>query len=249
MNISLNEGLTINKDSWDAAAERFFGRTALPVYGPHSPSEEELNLFGDITGKRALEIGCGSGHSIMYMLEQGVEEIWGLDLSTVQIQTAQKVCGYNEKVKLLESSMEQDPGIPHCYFDYVYSIYALGWTLDLKKTLHNIHSYLRPGGTFIFSWEHPIHSRVILDNEIIRFNASYNEEKPALHEAWKPRPAVFFHRKISTYINELIEVGFIIEKVLEEVKIDRETKNENSWYSSIKAELYPATFIIKCKKI
>lgn len=235
--------------SWDAAAERFFGRTALPEYGPHAPSEEKLNLFGEVTGKKALEIGCGSGHSILYMLNQGIGEIWGLDISTVQIQAAQRVCGHNEKVKLLESSMEEDPGIPHNYFDIAYSIYALGWTLELRKTLQNIHSYLKPGGTFIFSWEHPIHSRVICEKEIVRFSTSYNEEKPALHEAWKPRPAVFFHRRISTYINELIETGFIIEKVLEEVILDRETKNENSWYSNIKADFFPATLIIKCKRI
>jgi SAM-dependent methyltransferase len=202
-----------------------------------------------ISGKKALEIGCGSGHSIIYMINKGIDEIWGIDLSAVQIQTAQTVCGQNGKVKLLESSMEEDSGIPHGYFDIVYSIYALGWTLDLRKTLQNIHSYLKPGGTFIFSWEHPIHSRVILENETVRFNTSYNYEKLALHEAWKPRSAVFLHRKLSTYLNDLIDTGFIIEKVLEEVNIDRETKNDNSWYSSIKAGFFPATFIIKCKRL
>ncbi|MFB9277647.1 class I SAM-dependent methyltransferase [Cohnella cellulosilytica] len=248
MDIALEEGLTINKGSWDAAAERFFGRTALPDYGPHAPSEEQLKLFGEIAGKKALEVGCGSGHSILYMLNRGIEEIWGIDLSSVQIQTAQRVCGLNEKVKLIESAMEQNPGIPLNYFDVVYSIYALGWTLELQKTFYHIHSYLKPGGTFIFSWEHPIHSRVIQDNGIVKFHASYHEEKPSLHEAWKPLPAVFFHRKLSTYINGLIEAGFVIDKVFEEISIDRDTKNENSWYSSIKAELFPATFIIKCTK-
>lgn len=228
MDISLKEGLNINKNSWNAASERFFGRTALPMYGPHAPIEDKLNLFGEIAGQKALEIGCGSGHSILYMLEQGIEEIWGLDLSPAQIQAATNVCGCNEKVKLLESSMEEDPGIPHDYFDFVYSIYALGWTLDLSRTILNIQSYLKSGGTFIFSWEHPIHSRVIYENNIVRFNTSYHEEKPALHEAWKPRPAVFFHRKLSTYINELINSGFNIEQVIEEVNLDTENKNENS---------------------
>jgi len=246
---SIKESLQINKTSWDAAAQRFFGRTALPEYGPHAPSEKELKLFGDLNGKKALEIGCGSGHSIQYMLNHGIAEIWGLDLSSVQIQTAQVVCGNNNRVTLMESSMEVNPGIPLEHFDIVYSIYALGWTLDLESTIRNIHSYLKPGGTFIFSWEHPIHSRVVYDKQLLVFIASYNDEKPALHEAWKPRPAVFHHRKLSTYINQLIEVGFTIEKVIEEVRLDTETKNEHSWYSDIKARNFPATFIIKAKKI
>lgn len=249
MNISFKESIKINKESWDAAAERFFGKTALPDYGPHAPSEEELKLFGDLAGKKALEVGCGSGHSILYMLNQGIDEIWGLDLSSVQIETARRVCGSSEKVVLKESSMEENPGIPNQYFDVVYSIYALGWTLDLRSTLQHIYSYLKPGGSFIFSWEHPIHSRVIYDQQKVIFNDSYNEEKAALHEAWKPRPAVFYHRKLSTYINELIQAGFQIEKVLEEVRLDQETKNEHSWYSDVKAGYFPATFIIKSKKI
>ena len=60
--------------------------------------------------------------------------------------------------------MEENPGLPLEYFDIVYSIYALGWTVDLQKTLSHIHSYLKPGGIFIFSWEHPIHDRLTYEN-------------------------------------------------------------------------------------
>jgi hypothetical protein len=38
----------INKKSWDEVAPRFFGRTALPEYGPFAPTEDELSLFGDV---------------------------------------------------------------------------------------------------------------------------------------------------------------------------------------------------------
>lgn len=247
MDITISEGLKINKASWDAAAERFFGKTALPEYGPHAPSEKELNLLGNVAGKKALEIGCGSGHSILYMLDQGIEEIWGLDLSSVQIRTAQEVCGNNDKVTLIESSMEENPGIPLEYFDLVYSIYALGWTLDLGSTLRNIYSYLKPGGSFVFSWEHPIHSRVIYEQNLLVFHSSYHDERPVLGE-WKPRPAVFSHRKLRTFINQLIEAGFRIEKVIEEVRVHHAMKNENSWYSTVKAEYFPATFIVKAAK-
>ncbi len=47
--------------------------------------------------------------------------------------------------------MEEEVDIPKGYFDIVYSIYALGWTSDLRKTLELIHSYVKPGGRFVFS--------------------------------------------------------------------------------------------------
>ena len=55
-------------------------------------------------------------------------------------------------VKLFLSSMDENPGIPENYFDLVVSIYSLGWTPDLSRTLDLVHSYLKPGGVFIFSW-------------------------------------------------------------------------------------------------
>ena len=50
-----NKMLTINKDGWEKSAERFFGRTALPEYGPFSLTEEQLKLFGSISGKKVLK--------------------------------------------------------------------------------------------------------------------------------------------------------------------------------------------------
>lgn len=251
MDRRLSEYLTINKDSWDAAAERFFGRSALPVYGPFAPSENKLKLFGELQGKRALEVGCGSGHSILYMLKKGISEIWGLDLSSVQIETARRVTGNDDRVTLIETPMEIDPGLPRKYFDIVYSIYALGWTLDLSKTVANISRYLKPGGSFIFSWEHPIHSKIINENGAICFGSSYYEEKSKLHEAWKPKQAIFSYRMLSTYLNELIENGFMIEKVVEEVEKDESngSADDHSWYSYGKAKFIPATFIVKCRKV
>ena len=41
--------------------------------------------------------------------------------------------------------MEEEGDIPKGYFDIVYSIYALGWTSDLRKTLELIYSYVKPG--------------------------------------------------------------------------------------------------------
>lgn len=98
--------LRINKKSWDEVAPRFYGRTALPEYGPFAPTEDELNLFGNVAGLRLLEIGCGSGHSIKYMHDNNAGEIWGLDLSSSQILAARDLL-YQTDVHLFESSMDQ----------------------------------------------------------------------------------------------------------------------------------------------
>lgn len=247
--MDVTEILYMNKQGWDSSAERFFERTALPEYGPFSPEEDQLNLFGDITDKKVLDIGCGSGHSLQYMGDKGAAELWGLDLSTKQIETANTLLSKQKvKVSLFESPMEDNPGLPSNYYDIIYSIYALGWTVDLPSTLANIHNYLKPGGTFIFSWEHPIHDRLSYEQSSFTLKKSYNIEGPEYNEAWHSN-VVTYHRKLSTYINTLIDSNFIIEKVIDDVILPEiPSENPSKWYSTHKAQLVPATFIIKASK-
>lgn len=87
----------------------------------------------------------------------GAGELWGLDVSAERIVKAEKLlAGSDWKGKLFVSPMEIDPGIPHHYFDFIFSIYGLGWTTDPDQTIKLISEYLKPGGHFIFSWDNPL---------------------------------------------------------------------------------------------
>ncbi len=80
---------------------------------------------------------------MLYLAEHGVQELWG-DISQSQVNTATKLLSKNGfQATMIKSSMENDPGIPHNYFDVVFSIYALGWTLNLREILRNVSNYLK----------------------------------------------------------------------------------------------------------
>jgi ubiquinone/menaquinone biosynthesis C-methylase UbiE len=243
--------IQINKDGWNKVAEQFFeGSFDILDYGQFAPTEEELDLLGEINNSTILEVGCGSGHTLEYLAKRGAKELWGIDLSSKQIETArQVVSNLNTDIKLIESPMEEIPGLPLNYFDKAISIYALGWTVNLKSTLRNIYQSLKPGGILVFSWEHPIHSVVEYSNEQLKFRRSYVNEGMEKHDSWRGTPIVMHNRKISTFINELIEVGFIIDKVIEDSKVDdNDTSNPSKWYSGSKARVIPSTLIIKSHK-
>lgn len=46
-------------------------------------------MLGDLSGKRVLEIGCGSGRSMQYAADKGATDLWGLDLAAGQIARAE----------------------------------------------------------------------------------------------------------------------------------------------------------------
>ncbi|WP_078394102.1 class I SAM-dependent methyltransferase [Shouchella patagoniensis] len=235
-----------NKKNWEQAAERFFGRNPLPEYGPLAPTEEELNLLGSVSGKRVLDIGCGSGHSLSYMQRKGASELWGIDVSSAQIRAAKSVLNKSD-AKLFQSPMEQNPGLPAHYFDIVYSIYALGWTTNLALTLKNVHTYLKPGGSFVFSWEHPWFTLLRKNENGYLLQGSYHDEGFYNHPGW-PITAFMQQLKVSTYVNTLSEQGFHVEQVIEETGDGFGQKKSKTWYTEEKAALIPTTLIIKSTK-
>ncbi|QMT16838.1 class I SAM-dependent methyltransferase [Planococcus maritimus] len=247
------EILQQNRTSWNTVAAHFDGVDALPRYGPFAQSEEELRLFNSIDGKNVLDIGCGSGHSLLYMSEQGARDLWGVDLSDNQVERAHETLAGLD-AQLYCAAMEEDIGLPEAYFDIVYSVYAIGWTVDLDRIFALIYSYLRPGGTFIFSWDHPLYAHLKSESGQLTLDGSYQEEGSVHYAHFKGEdaPMTIPKRKFSTYLNALVKAGFSIEQVVEpDVPADmKEVQADVSdrYYSLYKAQKFPTSFIIKARK-
>jgi SAM-dependent methyltransferase len=250
------EILSINQKGWNKVATLFHGGTALPLYGPLAQTEDDLNQIPDLAGKRVLELGCGSGHSLAYLWEiKNARELWGLDFSEEQLDfTKELLANKSIPARLFLSSMDENPGIPENYFDLVVSIYSLGWTPDLIRTLALVHAYLKPGGSFIFSWEHPVYRslRYETDSANYVFETSYLDEGPVLHPSWRDVEIVINHRKLSTYLNAILQSGLILEQIIESdlnIALAREQDYASEkWYSVQRAKLVPTTFIVKAYK-
>jgi Methylase involved in ubiquinone/menaquinone biosynthesis len=230
---------------WDTKGNELLGETALPLYGSFI-SEEKCRLFGEISGKRFLEIGCGSGQSLLYLGERNAAELWGMDISENQIEKAkQLLTSRGLSATLIRSPMEEECGIPENYFDIVFSIYAIGWTTDLEATFCRIFSYLKKNGVFIFSWSHPIHKCVVAENDRLVFKKCYFDESwysVTLDES----TLTLTDRKLSTYVNALAKAGFVIEQLVEESD-DEMLQARNSDFAR-KAKMLPVTFVIKATK-
>jgi SAM-dependent methyltransferase len=256
LSISRTDILTINQKGWNVVAPQFYGGTALPKYGPLSATEPELQLIDDLTGKSVLELGCGSGHTLYYLYkDKQARELWGLDLSQEQLQfTKNFLAQENIPANLILSSMDENPGIPESHFDLVISIYALGWTPDMARTISLIYSYLKPGGKFIFSWEHPFYQCFDYDSVAKKYfiNHSYLDETPERKPSWRGVEIVLQPRKLSTFINAICDAGLIIDRLIEsEPDLDLAREQDfapEKWYSVPRAQLIPTTVIMRAYK-
>jgi hypothetical protein len=107
---------------------------------------------------------------------------------------------------------------------------------------------------FIFSWEHPVYHCLEYDPEIDKyiFERSYQNEGPEFHLTWKGVEIFITPRKMSTYLNALIQSGLVLDQLIESkpnLALAREQDSfPEKWYSMPRAQLLPTTFIVKAHK-
>ncbi len=238
-----------NRIGWNQGVSNAWNGTILPSYGPYTPSEEELKLFGNMKDKIVLELACGNGRSLLYQAEQGAKELYGLDISEIQIADAKKnFADKHINAELFVSPMEVNPGVPFHHFDCVYSIYGIGWSQDINKVFYLVSRYLKANGIFIFSWDNPLLPCLESQNGLYVLSQSYEEEKMMCINKFGMQMNLR-NWKISSYINALIDNGLEIEKIVEaSANYDRNAEYTEKYYSAHKAGFINHSFVIKARK-
>lgn len=240
-----------NKDNWNelVKSNNAFSNTSLPEYGPYMANEEKLQLFKDVKDKKVLELGCASGKSLKFLANKGASEVWGIDISEEQIKKAKTLQLTNAFFFI--SPMENNPGIPLDYFDYVLSLYSIGYSSNPIQTIELSSNYLKKGGKFILSWTHPFFNCLGIENEKIFINHSYNDESPKIIKKGSNEIELFqYNLKISTLINSLILAGLEIENVIEEnpTIINGIGSYKSPFFDERKLQVAPTTLIIVAHK-
>ena len=246
---SISDSLELNKKGWDKISSKDWGGTHLPSWGVFTPTEDKLHLLDELTGKNILEIACGDGQSLLYCGHRNAKELWGIDLSERQLEKArQRLLKEGMDAKLFPSPMEVNPGVPEHYFDLVYSVYGIGWTQDLDKTISLVARYLRTNGTFIFSWDNPILPCIENKNGQYILQHSYVDEL-MVQQKMREETVVRTNWKLATYINSLAKHGFKIECLVEDSQKYEDSVYSERYYSKHRAQYIHHSFVLKARKL
>lgn len=240
-----------NETAWDnlIKSNSPYSNASLPEYGPFMPDETTLNLFEEVQGKKVLELGCASGKSLEFLANKGASELWGMDISKEQINQAQLLNIHNAHFYV--SPMEENPGLPTNYFDYVVSLYSIGYSSNPNQTIKLASSYLKKNGKFILSWSHPFFNCLDIKGNKIIIKHNYNDESPQTITKGSAKINVLQHNlKISTLVNTMIELGLVIDKIIEEEPDENHKLNnyDSPYFNKDKLKCAPTTLIIIAHK-
>jgi SAM-dependent methyltransferase len=196
-------GLRRSTDGLDGAAEWPAVRALLP----------------DMRGLNLVDLGCGFGWFCRWARTQGAITVLGVDLSEKMLVRAQATTS-DDAISYERADLES-LSLPKGAFDLAYSALAFHYVEDAARLFGEIRRALRPGGSLVFSTEHPIYSAPVKpvwstdqDGAKIWPLNRYLLEGPRTTD-WLAKGVVKHHRTIGTTLNLLIQSGFVIEDVKE----------------------------------
>jgi SAM-dependent methyltransferase len=187
-------------------------------------------LLPDLHNKSVLDLGCGFGWHCLYAREQQASSVIGVDISEKMLQQAREKTN-DPAITYIQLPIE-DIDFASEQFDVVLSSLAFHYIESFAAICRKVHSFLKPGGSFIFSVEHPIFtSREEQDwypdeqGNRLHWPVDHYQSEGLRETKFLTENVIKYHRTISTYFNDLIEAGFTI-KAVKEPKPSAEMSND-----------------------
>ena len=182
-----------------------------------------LDVLGDVSSKKVIDIGCGEGR-FCRILSDGGAVMTGVDLTEELVERAREL-GSDKETYLVGDAQDLD-GVPDDDFDLAVSYIVLVDLYDYQKSIREAYRVLRPGGRFVVCNLHPMRTASINFVGWIRDSSSklfhpvdnYTEEGPREFQfPWLGRPFIYMHRALSSYVSAFLDAGFALEALQEPI--------------------------------
>ena len=170
-------------------------------------------LMPNFKFKNVLDLGCGYGWHCKYAAERDASYVLGVDISKKMLERAKEI-NSAKNIEYRLSAME-DLNFPENTFDVVISSLAFHYINNIESLIKKISSWIKSGGDFVFSVEHPIFTSYgsqdwyyVEKGDILHFpvdNYYYEGKREAIFLGER---VTKYHRTLTTYVNSLFNNGF-----------------------------------------
>jgi SAM-dependent methyltransferase len=176
-------------------------------------------LLPALAGLDILDLGCGDGGFGRWCIEQGAARLVGVDLSRRMLGLATERTA-DPRISFVRSAIEQVAFAPAA-FDLVVSSYGLHYVEDYAGAVARVFAWLRPGGLFVLSVEHPVMTAQVegqgwavdhVGRRLFWALDDYSDEGTR-RSRWFVDGVLKYHRRTSTMVNGLLDAGFVLTRL------------------------------------
>ncbi|WP_084471483.1 class I SAM-dependent methyltransferase [Nocardia speluncae] len=140
------------ENNYDNFAEGYTAETETNLINGYYARPAIVDLAGDVTGRRVLDAGCGSGPIFAALRDRGAI-VTGFDSSAKMVALARRRLGDDAALQVADigSPLPFSDGA----FDDVVASLVLHYLQDWTAPLAELRRVLKPGGRLIVSVNHP----------------------------------------------------------------------------------------------
>jgi SAM-dependent methyltransferase len=169
--------------------------------------------------REVLDLGCGYGAFARWAVEQGAVRVDAVDLSETMLARARELTADDAPVGFRRADLETVE-LAADHYDLAYSALVLHYVADLARLVREVYAALRPGGMLVFTAEHPIYTAPTELRWIEHGGRRvwpldrYGDEGERVRD-WLAPGVRKQHRTVGTYLNLLVDAGFVVRRVVE----------------------------------
>ncbi|GAA3665015.1 class I SAM-dependent methyltransferase [Nonomuraea antimicrobica] len=139
-------------NDYDRIAEGYTAENETSLLNAYYERPAMLELAGDVSGRRILDAGCGSGPLFAELRDRGAL-VTGIDASAGMLEQARRRLGADADLRVAD--LAGPLSFPDDVFDDVIASLVLHYLEDWGPTLAELRRVLRPGGRLLVSVDHP----------------------------------------------------------------------------------------------
>lgn len=163
-----------------------------------------LGLVGDVDGLDIADLGCGGGHVAAALSAAGARVI-GVDGSKVLVEVA---AGKAPEATIVQHDLDRPLDfLADASQDGVVCALVIHHLSDRPRFLAEVFRVLRPGGWLVLSSTHPT-------ADWGYYGGSYFDER-WVTRSMGDETIQYQHLTMSTLVNELLDAGFLLDRLLE----------------------------------
>jgi len=227
----VNNGIAFYDD--DAVFETYMARRKR-ADNPNDTIEKPviLELIGNFTNQRILDLGCGDASFGQEALSKGCQSYLGIEGSGNMFKSAQQnLAGTNGKV--VQADIESWDYPTHA-FDLVISRLVFHYIKDMDEVFRQVYRPLTENGRFVFSVEHP----VITSCDRAGQGKGKRQDWLVDHyfdtgqrvTSWMGGQVIMYHRTVENYFVGLQRAGFLVEGLREAAPQPEQFGNDDVTY-------------------
>ncbi len=139
-------------NAYDMIAEGYAAENEMSLPNAYYERPAMLELAGDVTGRRILDAGCGSGPLFAALRDRGAT-VTGIDASAGMLELARRRLGADADLRVAD--LAGPLPFPDDAFDDVIASLVLHYLEDWGPALAELRRVLKPGGRLLVSVDHP----------------------------------------------------------------------------------------------